>query len=186
LCRAGARLRRERPDHTLHSTDIVHEAFMKLFLASAYAVSTGTGFSRDGRREWLDSATAHAHAAIALDPSMPDGHAALGVAYRWAGRLEDAALQHRLALGRDPQYTLSLVELGFVYHLLRQPDEAISIASLQSWFDNGGLRAWTRDRNEHWGSVADDPRFRDIVGRSQQRFDEKRARITGEPSTRRD
>lgn len=27
---AGARLRRERPDHTLHATDIVHEAFMKL------------------------------------------------------------------------------------------------------------------------------------------------------------
>jgi RNA polymerase sigma factor (TIGR02999 family) len=27
---AGARLRRERPDHTLHATEIVHEAFMKL------------------------------------------------------------------------------------------------------------------------------------------------------------
>jgi RNA polymerase sigma factor (TIGR02999 family) len=27
---AGARLRRERPDHSLHSTEIVHEAFMKL------------------------------------------------------------------------------------------------------------------------------------------------------------
>ncbi|HEX6134234.1 MAG TPA: sigma-70 family RNA polymerase sigma factor [Longimicrobiales bacterium] len=27
---AGARLRRERPDHTLHATEVVHEAFMKL------------------------------------------------------------------------------------------------------------------------------------------------------------
>ena len=27
---AGARLRRERPDHSLHATEIVHEAFMKL------------------------------------------------------------------------------------------------------------------------------------------------------------
>ena len=27
---AGARLRRERPDHTLHATEIVHEAFLKL------------------------------------------------------------------------------------------------------------------------------------------------------------
>jgi tetratricopeptide (TPR) repeat protein len=97
----------------------------RALLASAYAVSTGTSFSRDGRTEWLDSAAAHAHAAIALEPSLPDGHAALGVTHRWSGRLEDAAAQHQLALARDPRFALSMMELGFVNHLLRRHDEAI-------------------------------------------------------------
>ncbi|HEX6308508.1 MAG TPA: protein kinase [Longimicrobiales bacterium] len=97
----------------------------RALLAAAYAVSTRAGFSRDGRTEWLDSAFAHANAAIALAPSLPDGYSALGSVLRWSGRLVEAKGQFERALAIDSRHALSMLELGLVSHLLHLHADAV-------------------------------------------------------------
>jgi tetratricopeptide (TPR) repeat protein len=94
------------------------------YLAAAYAVSVRPDYSRRGRTEWLDSAEAHAHIALALAPDHPAPHAALGVVHRWAGRVDSALAHHRHALDFDPAYALSLLETGYLSHVSGRPDEA--------------------------------------------------------------
>jgi tetratricopeptide (TPR) repeat protein len=106
-------------------------ALARAFLANTYATMTRPSYSRMGQKMWLDSAVAHANAAIALAPDIPDGHAALGVAYRWLGRMDDALLQHQRALSRDPQYALSMLEMGSVYNFKR--DRALAVR----WLERG-------------------------------------------------
>lgn len=275
---------------------------------------------------WLDSAVAHARAAIALAPHLPDGYAALGAAHRWAGRLDEALAAQRAALARDSAFALAMIETGFVHRAQDRPEEAVlwlergldvepripaarqyaaaiyrsfdmqdeahrhlgagrvlapddaglawetvmlaflsgdtafargefdsyiqlvsagerermyawydilrgdpqaarmhadrldlrnapwydlrafgamyiqtgdrgrgtallqrAIAALESWVEEGGMAAWTRlaaDRS--WNSIADDPRFHEIVRRSGQQLQEKRSHIEQELSRRRD
>jgi RNA polymerase sigma factor (TIGR02999 family) len=68
---AGARLRRERPDHTLHSTDIVHEAFMKLMPLE--------------RIDWRDRAHFYALASRAMRNVLVDHAERRGTAKRGGG-----------------------------------------------------------------------------------------------------
>lgn len=96
----------------------------RAYLAGAYAVSTRPDFSRPGRTEWLDSAFAHANAAVAMAPQEPAAHASLGVVLRWAGRLDDAIDRHHRALALDPGFALSMLELGMISRVVGKPDEA--------------------------------------------------------------
>lgn len=100
-------------------------AAARAFLAGAYAVATRSDFFRRGEVEWLDSAVTHANAAIALAPQLAHGYSALGVAHRWAGRLDEALEAQRDALARDPFFALAMIETGFIHHALGRPDEAV-------------------------------------------------------------
>src|SRR5690606_14221687 len=93
-------------------------------LAAAYAVATRPDFTRSGRTEWLDSALVHASAGVALAPRQPESHAALGVVLRWSRQPENALEHHRHALALDPRHAYSMLEIGFISHVLGRPDSA--------------------------------------------------------------
>src|SRR5690606_6893211 len=74
---------------------------------------------------------------------------------------------------------------AYVYAALGRADEAI--AALDQWDQRGGLVSWSRpDRQRVWSTVADDPRFTAIVRRSDERFQEKRARVLADLERMRD
>ncbi|HEX6308509.1 MAG TPA: sigma-70 family RNA polymerase sigma factor [Longimicrobiales bacterium] len=68
---AGARLRRERPEHTLHATEVVHEAFMKLMPLE--------------RVDWKDRAHFFAIASRAMRNVLIDHALRRGAAKRGGG-----------------------------------------------------------------------------------------------------
>ncbi|HEX6134235.1 MAG TPA: protein kinase [Longimicrobiales bacterium] len=62
-----------------------------------------------------------------------------------------------------------------------------AIAALQDWADNGGLRTWRRlDREPVWSSIVNDPRFQDVMRRSEERFRERQQHVMAELSRLRD
>jgi tetratricopeptide (TPR) repeat protein len=75
-----------------------------------------------GDRVWLDSTTAAARRAIALDPASAPAHSWLGRALAWGGDSEAALEAHRRAVELNPNASNGLAEL---YHFdLGRLDEA--------------------------------------------------------------
>jgi hypothetical protein len=115
-----------------------------------------------------------------------------GVAYLRAGEraLGETLLRRALAdfdsIPHSPEWGRSNpgFDRAFIHAALGNREE--TIAALREWYDRGGLRTWRRDREEAWVVVADDPRFIEVVQRSEERFEEKRALIADELSRRRD
>jgi serine/threonine protein kinase len=69
-----------------------------------------------------------------------------------------------------------LLHRGWVHAALGEYDEAL--AALQAWADEGGVRTWhTLGREPTWGPLTQDPRFREIVRRSEEGYLQARATI---------
>ncbi len=73
----------------------------------------------------LSAALAEFQAAVRLDPQLADAHEQLGLAYKQAGRLEDAADSLESAARLDPQSFVTMFELGEVYRLLKRAAQAV-------------------------------------------------------------
>jgi hypothetical protein len=57
---------------------------------------------------------------------------------------------------------------AYIHAILGNREE--SIAALEEWLDNGGLRSWQRVQSERpWDSMADEPRFLELVRRGSER-----------------
>lgn len=91
---AGARLRRERADHTLHATEIVHEAFMKLMPLE--------------RIDWRDRAHFFAIASRAMRNVLVDHATRRGTAKRGGGRAAVPLEEIPAAAGRPLEELIAL------------------------------------------------------------------------------
>jgi tetratricopeptide (TPR) repeat protein len=76
-----------------------------------------------GRRA---EAIPHLVTACAQMPRSPRAACVLGMAYKSAGRLDDAAAQFRRALEIRPGYARALTQLGFVEILQRRPEDGLA------------------------------------------------------------
>ena len=74
--------------------------------------------------EWADSVLVMAQRAVDLDPDLPRGHNALGVAYSLIGRLSDAREAYLRAVELNPSYGGPLNNLGFDAQTAGRCDEA--------------------------------------------------------------
>jgi TolB-like protein/tetratricopeptide (TPR) repeat protein len=63
--------------------------------------------------------------AVLLDAGDPWAHLALGFAYAWSGRAEDAAIEYQQALTLDPSFAYGHTLLGAILCYLGRGDEAL-------------------------------------------------------------
>jgi tetratricopeptide (TPR) repeat protein len=114
----------------LIAEDSTH-ALGRAWLAMAYATSVAPANSRQMQWEWLDSAHAHADAALRLAPRLPDAHAALGMIERTRTSYDEALEHHRRALSHAPDFPLSVLETGLIHSYLGDRAQAVR------WLERG-------------------------------------------------
>ncbi len=85
------------------------------------------GFGNLAPSDGLPEAKAAAARAIAIEPSLAEGHAALAYAHAadWSWQAADAEFREALAL--NPGYVVTLYQYGFFLSLMGRHDEAIDL-----------------------------------------------------------
>jgi len=63
--------------------------------------------------------------AVAMDESEPSAHIALGIAYLWASRHEDAIIETQRALALEPNCSLGHSVFGWIHHYVGDQAQAI-------------------------------------------------------------
>jgi tetratricopeptide (TPR) repeat protein len=95
-------------------------------LAAASATLSGTGNNSDRRENDLGTMRAAAEKAVQLDPLLPEGHDALGMAYARDGHWGQSEASFRRAIELDPNRSLSHADYGMQLLLvLGRIEEAI-------------------------------------------------------------
>jgi tetratricopeptide (TPR) repeat protein len=89
-------------------------AFAPAHAALANALAQRT-FQLGPRREWSEAAVQAAEQALALDPGLPEGYKALGLALSTLGRHAEAIEAYRRAVALRPGYAAVLNNLGVLY-----------------------------------------------------------------------
>lgn len=78
------------------------------------------------RMEQPEKAVASLEKAVDLAPALPAAHNLLGIAYRRAGRIDEAREAYTTALRNDPGYALAHYNLAVLFDIyLQQPAKAI-------------------------------------------------------------
>ncbi len=103
-----------------------------LALDSTYALALaglGDAYCQNAQKfmfpvEWYDSAIAESRKAIALNPSLAEGHKALAFAYEGKGKVQEALSEYRTAVGLNPNYSAAIANLGSLTQGLGNLDEA--------------------------------------------------------------
>jgi adenylate cyclase len=72
-----------------------------------------------------ESAIASAERALALDPNLPEAHAAKAQAFAYSGRYEEAIREAEIACRLEPRSNLANNTAGVAYSMAGRPDEAI-------------------------------------------------------------
>ncbi len=112
---AGARLRHERPDHSLQATALVHEAYIRL-----------VGWDQ---RSWNDRAQFYRAAAEAMRRILIDHARGRARGKRGGGRVRVDLEHANLATWRDPDDVLALDEA--LHRLTEQDPRAAEIVQLR-------------------------------------------------------
>ena len=93
-------------------------------LGEAYA----TFYQQQERKEnWLDKAVETSLKALMYDPTLSEGHAALGLAYFEKGSLDEAQAESQKAIELDPNNYTGYWILGRIYHTTDRDREAIDL-----------------------------------------------------------
>ncbi len=112
---AGARLRHERPDHSLQATALVHEAYIRL-----------VGWEQ---QSWIDRAHFYRAAAEAMRRILIDHARGRARGKRGGGRVRVDLEDANLATWRDPDDVLALDEA--LHRLMEQDPRAAEIVQLR-------------------------------------------------------
>ena len=90
-------------------------------LANAYGLQVA---NFGGHPDLAEQAEALALEALALDPDLPEGHKALGLALSLQGRPRQALKAYRKALELRPEYDEAIHNTAFLLYQLGEWDEA--------------------------------------------------------------
>jgi predicted O-linked N-acetylglucosamine transferase (SPINDLY family) len=100
--------------------------------------------------EDLDNAIAATRKAVAIDPKSADAHSALGGELKWAGQLEAAIAEFRIALQHNPRHHAA--HSNIVYTMLSQdgptPDEILAAHVEWARQQTGHITPMRRPRNQ--------------------------------------
>lgn len=111
--------------HNHQGYEMASGLFVKaLELDSAYALAYAGLADACAQRDLLDSALALSRHAIALDPSLPEAHKALGLAYYYKGWMQKSLEASLFAIKLNPNHFPAIVNVGWVL-LETDPVEAL-------------------------------------------------------------
>jgi len=99
--------------------------------AEAYAGLAQTFAQQYGRfgksRYWVGKAIEMSRRVISMDPSLSEGYIALGMAYGYKGRVQEACKIFQKAVELDPSNLHAIIMLGSEYQALGKFDEALKM-----------------------------------------------------------
>lgn len=95
------------------------------YLGFVYFDRWTMGWSAD--QQTLEKALAFARAAVARDPSLPDGHRLLGVILLWHGEHSLAISEVEQAIALDPNQADAYATLGSILNFTGRPEETVGL-----------------------------------------------------------